>query len=308
MPEITLEYLKSLNKPYEAINRELWEEMIKDIKYKMEFNNKFQYICLQSINNIAPQFGLVWNYLGDSKPCIEFINYTFDEMYNIKYTSDWFRKSVILTIVGLYELIDEDVIDDIYQKVFKYSPTEIKNLESVKQSEIIRNKINKFLMSERKNIKNENFDDIYKKFIKFCIKVLLMNGNFNTKEIKKYIDIMFYRFVYCMTFQEIFEKTGKEYNDSADSMGISSIIFKFCHEFKKAYSVTNDMKYLCIRFEKFYNTALEELDKTNLVERNNRLKGLKLFQKYFICENIADYVNLKDEDLDIEKQETELAS
>jgi len=285
---INLEYLKSLNKPQEAISAVIWLEVTEQIKLRMKHNPEFNYICLQKINKIAPQFGLVWNNVGDSEPCIDYVNYSFNDMYNIKYVSDWFKRSLCLSIFGLYELEDIVEIKDVYQKVYKHSAKEIKEIELIPGYEEIRLSVNKFLTKEKKNITNENFDELYKRFVKTVIKVLLLNGDFNTKDVPKYINIMYARFGHCETFKQINEDLEL---DSSD-VNLSNIIFKFISEFKKAYSSDEHLKQLCGKFESFYDTALDTLvvDYNYYLDRNLRLKGIKMFQKYFITEQLGDYI------------------
>ena len=285
---INLEYLKTINRPYEAINESFWNESTNIIKLRMENDPEFNYICQRNINKIAPNFGLIWNNVGDSETCVNYVQYSFNRFYNLKHVSEWFKKSLCLSIVGLSELTDPIEIRDIYQKVYKYSAKEIKDIELIPGYEEIRLTINKFLTKEKKNITDESFDETYKQFIKILIKSLLLNGDFNTKDTNKYISIMYGRFGYCKSFEQINEDLELE----TSYINLSNIIFKFISEFKKAYSSDEHMKQLCGIFERFYDTALDTLivDDEFYIERNLRLKGLKMFQKYFITEQLGDYI------------------
>jgi hypothetical protein len=248
---------------------------------------EFNYICLQNINRIAPQFGIIWNNIGDSNPCIDYLNYSYNDFYYMKYISEWFKKSLCLSIFGLHELIDDVEIKDMYQKVYKYSSKELKKMKLAPYYDDIRLNINSFLTKEKKNINNESFDDIYKNFIKTIIRTLMSNGNFNTNDIEKYINVIYIRFVNCLNFKEIKDKLNL---DTAE-IGLANIVFKYISEFKKAYSSDEHMKVLCTKFENFYDTAFEMLDDSDYVERNNKLKGIKMFQKYFITDQLGEYVN-----------------
>ena len=288
--EITSDYLKSLNKPYEAINSELWEEITDKIRRKMEDSTEFNYICSQNINKIAPNFGLIWNNIGESNPSIDYINYSFDQFYNMKNVSVWFKKSLCLSIYSLYEIENPLEIKDLYNKVYKHSAKQLKKLEFEPLYHDIRVDINKFLKMQKKNITDETYDIIYIQFIKLVIKLLLVNGDFNTKDIPKYINVLYARFVKCLEFKDIGETLGYSNNEEDSNGGLSTIVFKFVSEFKNAYSKREQIELLCNRFEKFYDTALNILNTDDYETRNKRLKGIKLFQKYFITGELASYI------------------
>jgi uncharacterized coiled-coil protein SlyX len=165
------------------------------------------------------------------------------------------------------------------------SAKEVKDLEQQPYYESNRISINDFLTKEKANIKDDTFDSIYKEFIKYVIKLLITNGQFQTEDIKKYINIMYKRFVNKKGYAEI----GEELNIKHGS--VSNILSKFVTEFKKSYQTEEQLAYLCRKFENFYEEAFNKLDKSNLEKRNERLEGLKMFQNAFITESLGTYIN-----------------
>jgi hypothetical protein len=283
IPVINVEYLKKLNRPEEAISNDLWEGICNSIIKRSESNNNLDYIINQRINRIAPQFGILWPNAKDD-PCITYLETDFHVIYNMKYMRDWFKGALVLTIFGLSELTDEQ-IDIMYDKVYKMSNREIKELENAPFYRTIRIEINKFLTKEKDNITNDTYEEIYKTFIKYVIKLLISNGNFNTDDIKKYINVAYQRLVNNKSYLEIATEL-----DSQTGM-ISNIVHKFVDEFKKAYQTDEELAYLCRKFENFYDKAFEELDDSDYKERNKRLGPIKLFQKTFITEELGTYIN-----------------
>lgn len=281
---INLEYLKKLNAPEEAITTDLWNNITNIIRDRASKNEKYDYIINRRINEVAPYFGVLWNNLKDD-PCISYIDENYTTLYNQKFTREWFKRSLVLTIFGLYELINEDEINQLYEKVYNMSAKEIKDLEQQPYYESNRISINDFLTKEKANIKDDTFDSIYKEFIKYVIKLLITNGQFQTDNMKKYITIMYKRFVNKQGYAEI----GEDLNIKHGS--VSNILSKFVTEFKKSYQTEEQLAYLCRKFENFYEEAFNKLDNSNLEERNKRLEGLKMFQHVFITESLGTYIN-----------------
>ncbi len=283
IPVINVEYLKKLNRPEEAISNDLWSDICNSIINRSKDNIKFDYIINQRINRIAPQFGILWPNAKDD-PCITYLETEFHVIYDMKHMRNWFKGALVLTIFGLSDLTNEQ-IDIMYDKVYKMSNREIKELENAPFYRTIRIEINKFLTKEKDNITNDTYEDIYKSFIKYVIKILISNGNFNTDDIKKYINVAYQRLVNNKSYLEIATEL-----DSQTGM-ISNIIHKFVDEFKKAYQTDEELAYLCRKFENFYDKAFEELDNSVYVVRNKRLEPIKLFQKTFITEELGTYIN-----------------
>jgi hypothetical protein len=281
---INLEYLKKLNSPEEAITNEVWNHITNTIKERAVNNEKYSYIINKRINEVAPYFGVLWNNLKDD-PTVSYIDENYTTIYNQKFTREWFKRSLVLTVFGLYELTNEEEINKLYDKVYNMSAKEVKDLEQQPYYESNRISINDFLTKEKANIKDDTFDSIYKEFIKYVIKLLITNGQFQTEDIKKYINIMYKRFVNKKGYAEI----GEELNIKHGS--VSNILSKFVTEFKKSYQTEEQLAYLCRKFENFYEEAFNKLDKSNLENRNERLEGLKMFQNAFITESLGTYIN-----------------
>jgi hypothetical protein len=283
MFEINFDYLKQLKKPEEAITEGVWNEITNVIKDRNSINEKFNYITEQRVNTIAPYFGLLWNNEKDN-PCSYYLEeFKYDDIYK-NYTRSWFRKNIVLYMFSLFELNNDDKIENIYNKVYKYSNKELKDMEFAPYYEKIRIEINQFLTKEKNNISNDNFEDICKQFIKHLIKVLMNNGDFNTEEISKYVNTMYYRFINVLNYQEIGEKLDIKHGS------VGNILHKFINEFKKAYNKDEQIAYLCRKFEKFYDEAFDKLDKSDYEIRNKRLSGLKLFQTTFIGESLGEFI------------------
>ncbi len=282
---INFNYLKKLNKPEEAITNDLWKNICDDIIQKSKINNNFEYIINQRINKVAPYFGVLWTNLKDD-PCISYMENDFNVIYNMKYTRDWFKSALVLTIFGLEELINNDErIEVLYKKIYKPSNKELKEIESEPFYRNIRITVNNFFTKEKDNITNENYDETYKNFIKMFIKLLMSNGNFNTEDIKKYINVAYQRLVNNKNYTVIAEEL-----DTQPGI-VSNIINKFINEFKKAYKTEEELAYLCRKFENFYDKVFTVLDDSNYNIRNQRLETIKLFQKTFITEELGLYIN-----------------
>lgn len=275
---VTFNYLRDLDNPHETITENVWRKLVNEFQ-TFENVEGFNYLLNCEINRIAPHFGVLWRNKKDEK-LNNILNQKFADL-NKKHIGVWRIKGITLISAGLASL-EEYEVTKLADKL--YQPTSKEKRIAECDYDRIRININKYLTKQREMITNDNYEDIVKGLIKTFGKSLLKYGDFYNVDFKTYIYVLYKRFFEMKTYLEISEEMGVQTGQ------INNIINKFVNECDEAFDNLEERVLLCKKFENFYNAALEELDSSNLKERNERLDILKRFQKYFIAEHLANYI------------------
>jgi hypothetical protein len=286
---ITIDYLKQLERPEEAITEGVWRQIKQQIFAMCNENDEFKKIIKTRINNVAPKLGFIWKNQKDER-IIDILTRPLSDIKNRKFMGEWYKKSIILTICNLVDLSSDQYIRLTSEEDKKLKANEI----PYNDLRTARHKIHQKLTEIRDQITAENFEDLYTDFLKTFVTSVAELGNFNTKNMERYLIVFFRRFKKSEKYSEI--SAAMDVNQGV----INSILNKFYDEFIKLY-VDEKGNYdegmfvsFVKKWEQFYNSVfitlapLYSLD--NLEERNKKLQGISEFQNYFIGNELADFI------------------
>lgn len=273
--EVDYNYLFSLRKPEEAITQKIWMSWCKNI-FKSGIDDELyeSEILSTRINELAPKLGVYWQNEKDDY-LYEFIEKDLDAIRDRKHVSEWWSSAVVLVIASIHDMTDEK-----YLLLTKDAKRYVKEKERQEELDFfdkeLRPMINKSVFELRKNTTDEDFDSVYKDFLKTIVTILFKTDKFKTKDPKRYIDIFFEYFYNESSVTEI------AVTFDVNMAIVSSIIDKFKQVFKMIYHDEEPRQFIYSRWELFSNNLFDTLDDSDIIRRNRMFFKTKVFERTFI--------------------------
>jgi len=194
------------------------------------------------------------------------------------HTSNERRRAVTLTICKLQEINEE-----MAQKIVIVPPSEkeIWEAKKVPMYEKARSSWNNALTLARNDVTDENFEDIWKGFIKTVMNDVFTLSEFNTENLKRFVDLVFRRF----------NKGQKKMDISRDLKMQPGVINHqlnhFCDSFAENFMKDeHGIELLQGKIAKFYWAAFDVLDKSDVEKRNERILPVQEFCEVLLNKDI----------------------
>lgn len=271
--EVTYKYLTSLDKPEEAINEDVWNKWKTNIFHMISEDEVLKETLYRPLNEVAPRLGIFWK-TEKEEPIIFLQEKSLYEIKNRKHVGEWWARSIVLSVASLIDMDSEK-----YELLIKREPSqkEIEQKELIKlYKSDIRPSINNYLLKMRKEVTNDNFEELFRNFIRIVLTKIFETRQFQTKEPEKYFQIFIHYFYANKTLNEIAEYMEMKQNN------IASIMSKFKKVFEDIYHEEKHKKVLFKRWSHFADQLFETLDDSDLHKRNERYWKIKKFENSFV--------------------------
>jgi hypothetical protein len=267
---INHEYLSGLEHPHEAITEDVWRSWRSTLLDKSVSSESHGTLLTMPIRTIATNVGVIWKTEAKDK-INEILQQDFTDIKDRKHVGDWIKKAITLTFAKLVELDNEQM-----EKVVTLPPSEKELLELARQDAYneARILINKTVVQMRQETTNENFEELFKEFIKLVLGELSMIGTFTEERLRRYIPVAYDRFYNMLNIEDITNKYDIQHGV------VNNIFNRFGEDFAtKIMSTSDELTVFNKKYIAYYEHVFETLDRTDLVKWGERLKMVKRFSK-----------------------------
>jgi len=275
------EYLKQLPNPQNAIVPSVWNTWTQALRLKFTSNESQDFVNLfgMKMADIARSLGLIWT-TKYSPTLREIVGMTYDEVLAKPHISSEKKRSIVLTMSRLNEL------DEVTLQRVAYIPPPVSEQDILeKQKKPLygkaRTTFNNVLTESRKNIKDENFEEIWKDFIKVVLSEVFSLTEFRTENLQRFVKVLFARYEHGKGMTEL----------ARDFKMQPGVVNHYLRSFEESFKNNfikdaHETKLLMVKLAKFYWIAFDVLDKSDLKKRNARLKPVQKFCETLLGENL----------------------